>query len=475
MSITSSAAQSVDHTVNLEIIVDASGSMAAATDVGTTRIDAAKQVLNDVIGAIPKVNGVNVGLRVYGHKGDNTDAGRPESCVSSDLLVPVSGVDTGSLKASVDQLAPVGWTPIAYSLEAAAKDFPEPASDSVSNAIVVVTDGIETCDGDPVATAQKLRNSDLGIVTTVIGFGTTPEDQLNLQNIAKAGGGQLLGSNNAGQLMDALFSVLEKLKVVETSGTGKSRESPVAVGRIGRVGDYDVSVIRASADTNSQSTGNMKYFTAQVSVTYQGTASGHPATDLLFSAVGDLNSSYTTAKNACAQSLGQGPDSVNELFPGGSAEFNVCWLIDERDVGSMRMFVETPTNPGSGRVWFDLLGTGTPEATSPNKGTNAPEVVTPTEGAAVVASSELFVDAGDINFTPKDLTMPANTDVALMFTNKGVLQHDFVIDNPSVSSGVLNGGQSITITINLPPGTYTFYCDVPGHKEAGQVGTLVVN
>ncbi len=68
-------------TINLELIVDSSGSMAAATDTGTLRIDAAKTVLTEVISAIPDVEGVNVGFRVYGHEGDNTDAGRAESCL----------------------------------------------------------------------------------------------------------------------------------------------------------------------------------------------------------------------------------------------------------------------------------------------------------------------------------------------------------------------------------------------------------
>ncbi len=59
-------------------------------------------------------------------------------------------------------------------------------------------------------------------------------------------------------------------------------------------------------------------------------------------------------------------------------------------------------------------------------------------------------------------------------TNNGVLQHDFVLDEAGVDSGLLNGGESATVIINLPAGTYQFYCSVPGHKEAGMVGTLIV-
>lgn len=80
----------------------------------------------------------------------------------------------------------------------------------------------------------------------------------------------------------------------------------------------------------------------------------------------------------------------------------------------------------------------------------------------------------DIKFDPKEFTIAANTDVKVTFTNKGVLQHNFSLDDPKVATKTINGGQSDTVTINAKPGTYQYYCSVPGHKEAGMVGTLTV-
>lgn len=205
-------------TVNVELIVDASGSMAAATDTGEIRVDAAKRVLSEVIAAIPEGEGINVGFRVYGHKGDNTEATRAESCMSSELLVPIDGVDKTALARSVNGIQPTGWTPIARSLEGAGKDFKDKASDNVVNAVVVLTDGIETCDGDPVAAAKKLHESDQKVTTHVIGFATTVEDQTTLSAIAESGGGQLLGAANASQLSSALFDILEQLDIVVGAG-----------------------------------------------------------------------------------------------------------------------------------------------------------------------------------------------------------------------------------------------------------------
>ena len=65
-----------DEVVNVELIVDVSGSMAQTLATGETRVEAAQRVLADVIAGIPEQEGVNVGLRIYGHEGDNTEAGQ---------------------------------------------------------------------------------------------------------------------------------------------------------------------------------------------------------------------------------------------------------------------------------------------------------------------------------------------------------------------------------------------------------------
>ena len=79
-----------------------------------------------------------------------------------------------------------------------------------------------------------------------------------------------------------------------------------------------------------------------------------------------------------------------------------------------------------------------------------------------------------LQFAPATLTIPANTDVVIDLRNVGAAPHSFVVEGQEVNSGQYSGGQTGTVTVNLPPGTYTYICDVPGHKEAGMVGTLTV-
>ena len=204
--------------VNVELIMDSSGSMAAQTDDGEPRIDAAKRVLNQVIDAIPVDRAeLNVGFRVFGHQGNNTEAGRAESCQSSDLTVPVDGVDPDALREQVANYAPVGWTPIGLSLERAVADFPA-ASETVTNAIILVTDGLETCDSDPCAIATALKESDAAVTVYVVGLGLDEEELRITGCIAENTGGQIVGAQNAGELSAALFTFLEELQVVVTTG-----------------------------------------------------------------------------------------------------------------------------------------------------------------------------------------------------------------------------------------------------------------
>lgn len=357
------AFQDTSAVVNVEIIVDASGSMAGETDTGELRMDAAQRVLNEVIKAIPTADGINVGLRVYGHEGDNTDAGKAESCAASDLVVPIDGVATDELLAQVNAFEPTGWTPLGMSLEEASVDLEAVASNDSTNAIILLTDGIETCEGDPVRAATRAFESDANIVTNVIGFATEPEDEVNLNDIAVAGGGQLLNANNAGQLISALFEVLEELEVVDEGGNGESREAAIGVGRAGQVGDYDVTVVSVTSNAtdivmaenqfNEPPEEGEQFFLARIAVTYNGSESGVPASELNFQAVGDSNVGYATYSDTC----GVIPDDsylVTDLFEGGSAEFNVCWSVTSEDADSLVMYVESFLDFDSKPVWFSL-------------------------------------------------------------------------------------------------------------------------
>jgi uncharacterized cupredoxin-like copper-binding protein len=102
----------------------------------------------------------------------------------------------------------------------------------------------------------------------------------------------------------------------------------------------------------------------------------------------------------------------------------------------------------------------------------APAVASPAATAVAAAQSVEFV-AYDIYFEPKEVTIPANTDVTAVIRNDGVAPHNFSIDELGIDVDVAPGETKETV-INAPAGEYEYYCNVPGHKEAGMVGTLIV-
>jgi nitrite reductase (NO-forming) len=105
------------------------------------------------------------------------------------------------------------------------------------------------------------------------------------------------------------------------------------------------------------------------------------------------------------------------------------------------------------------------------------------EAAASPAASENCVSivSHDIYFAPNKVTIPADTDVTIELPNEGVTMHNFSITdhkNPDVKnleiSIDINPGDTKTVTVNAPAGTYYFYCNVPGHEAAGMYGYLIV-
>ncbi|MGH9008801.1 MAG: cupredoxin domain-containing protein [Acidimicrobiia bacterium] len=96
-------------------------------------------------------------------------------------------------------------------------------------------------------------------------------------------------------------------------------------------------------------------------------------------------------------------------------------------------------------------------------------------GGGAAAGAPLNIEAGDLFFTPKDVTAPAGP-VTINLTNKGLLQHNLVIqEDPAFKKIDLAPGASGSGTFEAKPGTYTLYCDIAGHRPAGMEAKLTVS
>lgn len=96
------------------------------------------------------------------------------------------------------QFRPTGWTPVEGALDEAGRAF-EGREDQI-NRVVLVTDGIETCGGDPVAAAERLHSSGVGLQIDVVGFGVPTDQAGRLKDIALAGGGEYFDAETGADL-----------------------------------------------------------------------------------------------------------------------------------------------------------------------------------------------------------------------------------------------------------------------------------
>ncbi|MBT8443396.1 MAG: VWA domain-containing protein, partial [Gammaproteobacteria bacterium] len=193
----------------VHLILDASGSMLQRME-GRRRIEIAKDVLTTAIKTqIPA--GTPTALRVFGHR-------TPNAC-ETDLEIPLAPLDTQS---TIDKIADIqarnlARTPIAASLAAARQDLRSASGPSL---IVLVTDGEETCEGDPAAVIASLRESGAEVSLNIVGFAI--DDQglaAEFAAWAEAGGGRYLAANDTQSLAESVDNALATtFRVFDSSG-----------------------------------------------------------------------------------------------------------------------------------------------------------------------------------------------------------------------------------------------------------------
>jgi hypothetical protein len=179
-------------------VLDASGSMRGDDGSGRTKLDAAKDALNQLFAELP--DDAPVGLRVYGHRVPNTD--RQNGCQDTELLVPVGPLDRGRMSAAIAGIQATGFTPIGTSLLAGLDDLPDIPG---PRTIVLVSDGIDTCSPpDPCQVARDLAGASIDLRIETIGFQADAEAATQLRCIAEVTGGSFYPAANAGELLRAL-------------------------------------------------------------------------------------------------------------------------------------------------------------------------------------------------------------------------------------------------------------------------------
>jgi Mg-chelatase subunit ChlD len=183
---------------SVAVILDASGSMKAVLPDGKTRMTAAKVAVAEFANGLAA--DTRVALWAYGHRSPTSR----RDCNDTTLLTPFNS-SAQNRAAIIDQarsLEPQGYTPITNSLTLAARGLGQ--EDSAVRTIVLVSDGKETCQGDPCAAAKALADADAKLVVHTVGVGVDSVTRSQLQCIARVAGGSYYDANSTSELTRAL-------------------------------------------------------------------------------------------------------------------------------------------------------------------------------------------------------------------------------------------------------------------------------
>ena len=128
---------------------------------------------------------------------------------------------------------------------------------------------------------------------------------------------------------------------------------------------------------------------------------------------------------------------------------------------------------------------GTPQVTpptSPPPGTTEEEQSPPASSSSGEDTSQeitrITVEGDEFSFSPADFTVKRGKTVELTFRNVGRAPHNFIVDELGLATKTIGGGKTDIVAFLAPDSagslTYTSYCSIPGHREAGMVGTITI-
>ena len=184
------------------MVLDGSGSMWGQID-GKAKIEIARGVIGGLLEDWDE--NIHLGLVAYGHRTKG-------SCTDIETLVNVGPVNGDALMTKVNAINPVGKTPISASVKQAADALKYTEEKAT---VILVSDGLETCEADPCALATELESKGVDFTAHVIGFDVAEEEQASLSCLAENTGGKFISAQNAGELTTAMAETVQAVKEPE--------------------------------------------------------------------------------------------------------------------------------------------------------------------------------------------------------------------------------------------------------------------
>jgi Ca-activated chloride channel homolog len=189
--------QKVPAKTRILFVLDGSGSMLENWGrPHVTKMSIAKSILSKIVDSLQVNADLELALRIYGHRSPR----EINNCKDTWLEVPFKTKNHKLIIEKINEIKPKGVTPITYSLEQAALDFP--AGPGYRNIIILITDGIESCGGDVCATSRELQKKGVFLRPYIIGLGLRAEQTLNCA-------GRFINADTPGKFHDVLNEAIE--------------------------------------------------------------------------------------------------------------------------------------------------------------------------------------------------------------------------------------------------------------------------
>lgn len=195
------------------IVLDGSGSMWAQID-GKARITIARETLHEVLSTLP--DDLELGLMTYGHR-------EKGNCADIEMLVEPAAGTGAAIAAAADDINPKGMTPISDAVRLAAEElrFTEQKA-----TVILITDGLETCEVDPCALASDLEAQGIDFTTHVLGFGLSDAEGQQVACLAENTGGKYISANDGAALVDALTTTVAQVVQAEPEPAPEPEPEP---------------------------------------------------------------------------------------------------------------------------------------------------------------------------------------------------------------------------------------------------------
>lgn len=209
-------------------ILDGSGSMWGQIDA-KAKIETAKTTMASLLDSTPA--DARIGLMTYGTTSK-------KSCTDVTVLNPV-GADRGAIKQSVAGLTPLGKTPIDLALAMGVKTLADTEPVDTQKSVVLISDGIETCDGDPCSVAGLAKSAGVAMKVHVVGFDVDQDARAQLECIANAGGGQYFNASDTNGFQKAMQAVVQVAQAEAPKTEPQPAPAPTPVAEPFFVDDFD--------------------------------------------------------------------------------------------------------------------------------------------------------------------------------------------------------------------------------------------